>query len=258
MNVDLYVRRDAWFHRLDPRTKFATTLAFVVIVLVASHWPVMAIALLALHVLAASSRIPARHLMLAWRTLLPITVMILLLSSLTLGDAGGAALVSLGPLTTTTETTLQALTMALRVDALAFAFLVMLWATEQGEMVTGLTRLGLSHAVSLTLAIAMQFVPTFGRIFEEILDAQRSRGLVIPRLNPFGAARAYLPVLIPLLITALRTADHLSMALSARGYAPDGLRSSRRQLQLARADWLALAILLALVGATVVWRVVAH
>ncbi|MBC7241504.1 MAG: hypothetical protein H5T60_03540, partial [Anaerolineae bacterium] len=77
-------------------------------------------------------------------------------------------------------------------------------------------------------------------IFGEIMEAQESRGLVIPR-NPLRAARAYLPVLIPLIITALRTVDHLAMALAARGYGVASRRTSRRQLRMRRADALALA-----------------
>lgn len=241
MMLDLYVRRDAWYHRLDPRTKFGLTLLFVVMAALIGH-PLGMLALLALlHILPLSSRVPPERLLSAWRPLWPITFIILVLGSFTWG-AGEAAVwwrwgqVSVGP-----ASVLQAAVMALRVDALAFAFSLLLWTTEQGELVAGLTRLGLPHAASLTLAMSMQFVPTFGRIFREILEAQESRGLVIPR-NPLRAARAYLPVLIPLIITALRTVDHLAMALAARGYGAARRRTSRRQLRIRPLDVAALAI----------------
>lgn len=240
MMLDLYIRRDAWYHRLDPRTKFGLTLLFVLAAALIGH-PLGMFALLALlHILPLSSKIPPARLLSAWRPLWPITLIILVLGSFTWG-AGEAAVwwrwgqVSVGP-----ASVLQAVTMALRVDTLAFAFSLLLWTTEQGELVAGLTRLGLPHAASLTLAMSMQFVPTFGRIFSEIMEAQESRGLVIPR-NPLRAARAYLPVLIPLIITALRTVDHLAMALAARGYGSAGRRTSRRQLRMRGVDVLALA-----------------
>jgi energy-coupling factor transport system permease protein len=240
MMLDLYVRADAWYHRFDPRTKFGLTLLFVVAAALIRS-PLAMFALLALlHILPLSSRVPPARLLAAWRPLWPITLVILVLGSFTWG-AGAASVwwrwgqVSVGP-----ASVLQAVTMALRVDALAFAFSLLLWTTEQGELVAGLTRLGLPHSASLTLAMSMQFVPTFGRIFGEIMEAQESRGLVIPR-NPLRAARAYLPVLIPLIITALRTVDHLAMALAARGYGAASRRTSRRQLRMRRADALALA-----------------
>ncbi|MGQ9667762.1 MAG: energy-coupling factor transporter transmembrane component T family protein [Anaerolineae bacterium] len=240
MMLDLYIRRDAWYHRLDPRTKFGLTLLFVILAALIVHPLGMFALLVLLHILPLSSQVPPARLLSAWRPLWPITLIILVLGSFTWG-AGETAVwwrwgqVSVGP-----AGVLQAVTMALRVDALAFAFSLLLWTTEQGELVAGLTRLGLPHAASLTLAMSMQFVPTFGRIFREILEAQESRGLVIPR-NPLRAARAYLPVLIPLIITALRTVDHLAMALAARGYGFAGRRTSRRQLHLRPLDGIALA-----------------
>jgi energy-coupling factor transporter transmembrane protein EcfT len=254
VNVDLYVRSDGWLHRLDPRTRFAFTLIFIALALIVNRPVPMLATLLVLHVTPLSSQIPVRYLAQAWRALWPITLMIIALSSLTLGAGAANLLVRIGPFSVTGTSLSTAITMALRVDCLAFAFLVTLWTTPQGELVAGLTRLGLPHGASLTLAIAMQFVPTFGRIFGEIMEAQQSRGLIIPRLNPLKAARAYLPVLVPLLITALRTADNLSMALSARGYGAGEKRTSRRQLHMAGGDWLTLAALAALLALSLLWR----
>jgi len=175
-------------------------------------------------------------------------LLILLLSSITLVPPG-AGLLRVGPVGITLQSILGALALALRVNAMAFGFMLLLWTTEQGELVAGLTRLGLSYEASLTIAVAMQFVPTFGRIAGEILEAQQARGLVVPRRNPLAIARAYLPVLVPLLITALRTADNLSLALIARGYRAGAPRSSRRQLRLRRADWLLMLAGVAAAGA---------
>jgi len=241
MTLDLYVRRDAWFHRLDPRTKLAFVLFWVMVLfIVNAPWPMLA-ALACVHALALTTRVPADRLGRAWRALWPITLLIIVLSSITWG-AAGPALIRVGQFSVSTSSLWQAITMAARVDALAFGFLLLLWTTEQGELIAGLTRLGLSYGASLTLVIAMQFVPLLSRIFGEIVEAQQSRGLVIPRWNPIAAGRAYLPVLVPLLITALRMADNLSMALVARGYGAGIKRSSRRQLHLAGRDWLVILI----------------
>ena len=254
MNTDLYVRREAWFHRLDPRTKFATTLCFAALALILNQPEAMFGALAALHLLSLSTRIPARRLGETWRALLVVTLMIVVLNSILLSPAPDA-LFRLGPIYVTPGSIRQALFMALRINTLAFAFMLTLWTTEQGELVAGMTRLGLPHGLSLTLAIAMQFIPTFVRISGEIMEAQQARGLVIPRRNPVKAARAYLPVLVPLLITALRTADNLSMALAARGYGAGGTRSSRRQLRLLPRDWLLILALAALIGSAGAWRI---
>lgn len=254
MTLDLYVRRDAWFHRLDPRTKLAFVLFWVIALFVMNApWP-MLVALALVHMLAWTTRVPADRLGQAWRALWPITLLIVVLGSITWG-AAGPTLIRMGPLSVSTSSLLQAITMAARVDALAFGFLLLLWTTEQGELIAGLTRLGLSYGASLTLAIAMQFVPLLSRIFGEILEAQQSRGLIIPRWNPIAAGRAYLPVLVPLLITALRMADNLSMALVARGYGADTPRSSRRQLRLTGWDWFMMGFSLSILIAAILPRI---
>jgi len=55
VNTDLFIRRDAWLHRLDPRTKFALTLAFIAIVLILNGPALMLAALAILHLLPLSS-----------------------------------------------------------------------------------------------------------------------------------------------------------------------------------------------------------
>jgi len=236
VNLDMYMRRPGWLQRSDPRAKFALVV-FLMLAFLASNriLPLLA-GLLLTHALALSTRVPARHLAGLWRTLWSLTLLIFLLSSIA-WDGAGQPLVQVGRLVITPASMLGAAALALRVDALAFGFMLLLWTTEQGEMVAGLARLGLPFGASLTIAIAMQFVPSLERVAGEIMEAQQARGLRVPRRNPIAIGRAYLPVLIPLLITALRMADHLALALEARGYRPGAPRTSRRQLRMAGRDW---------------------
>ena len=108
-------------------------------------------------------------------------------------------------------------------------------------MVLGFVRLGLPYEWGLTVAVALRYIPTLEAAFEQIMEAQRARGLVIPRANPIAAARGYIPALVPTLIVALRTADDLSRALEARAFgAPGRRRTERRRLRMSRNDHLAL------------------
>ncbi len=236
MNHDLYLRRCAWLHRADPRAKLIFVVLCMAALLVTHHVIPLALGLLATHLIALSTRIPPRHLLNAWRTLWSLTLIILALSSIT-WDAAAPALLQIGRFSITVPSILYAAGLALRIDALAFAFLLLLWTTEQGELIVGLTRLRLPFGASLTIAIAMQLVPTLGRIAGEILEAQQARGLQARLRNPMAAARAYLPALVPLLITALRMVDNLAMALEARAYRAGAPRSSRRVLRMHAGDW---------------------
>ena len=82
--------------------------------------------------------------------------------------------------------------------------------------------------------------------FQHILEAQQSRGLTFSRRNPFQVARAYVPVLIPLIISALRSVDSLALALQSRGFRVGQRRTNRHVLRMhARDWWILLATVLA-------------
>jgi len=240
MSHDLYIRRTAWLHSADPRAKLILVLLMAIALIISRDVLPLALALLITQILALSSKLPGRLLLGVWRALWPLAVLILTLSSITYNPTQ-PALVQLGRFAITLPSLLNAACLALRVSAMAFLILLLLWTTEQGELIAGLTRLKIPHSISLTFAIAIQLVPTLGRIAGEILEAQQARGLQVSRRNPLSAGRAYLPVLVPLLITALRMVDNLEMALSARAYSPGAPRSCRRILHMSSTDWAVVA-----------------
>ncbi|MEJ2027167.1 MAG: energy-coupling factor transporter transmembrane component T, partial [Limibacillus sp.] len=91
-------------------------------------------------------------------------------------------------------------------------------AANRQTLAAGLVRLGVPFAVGFSFVMTLQYVFTFRRLFHQILEAQQSRGLVTPRANPIRAVRTYVPVIVPLLIAALRSVDSLTLALMSRGF----------------------------------------
>ncbi len=252
----LFVPGNSWLHQLDPRVKLTfALLATVALLSVENGWVFLGCLALC-HAMLLMARIPPARLLGAWRMMAPITLMILLLWPL-FTPAEGAAAWRLGPLALSWESALGGVAAALRVNALAFAFLVWLMPTDQQAMVLGFRQLGLPYTWGVTLAITLRYIPTLHTTLERVLDAQRARGLVTAHANPLRAARAYLPALVPVLIQALRTADTLSRALEARAFnAPHRQHTSRRQLHFRAADALALALIVLTFGGIVGARVV--
>lgn len=237
--VSLYVPGDSWLHRLDPRVKLSFAVLATVALLVTDSLVLFVLFLALCHALLLGARVPLARIGWAWRLMLPVTIMIPLLWPL-FSNVTGTALIELGPLTVTWPDVWWGLAMAARVDGLAFAFFVWLFTTDQTDMVLAFVRLGIPYEWGLTVAIALRYIPTLEAAFDQIMEAQRARGLVIPRANPVAAARAYIPALVPTLIVALRTADDLSRALEARAFgAPGRRRTQRRQLHWSRTDGLA-------------------
>jgi len=254
--VSLFVPGDSWLHRLDPRVKLGFALLSTVALMLLESLPLFLLFLLLCHVVLLSARVPLSRIGWAWRLMLPVTVLIPLLWPL-FSSTGGAVLVVLGPLVITWSDIWWGLAMAARVNSLAFAFFVWLFTTDQTDMVLGFVHLGLPYDWGLTVAIALRYIPTLQAAFEQVMEAQRARGLVIPRANPVRAARAYVPALVPTLIVALRTADDLSRALEARAFgAPGRERTARRQLRFTAADGAALLGMLAVFAVVVTARLV--
>lgn len=255
LSTQLYVAGDSWLHQLDPRVKLLFAVGGMVTMLTLGNLPLFLIFLLICHALLFSAGVPAGRLAWAWRMMLPITVLIPILWPV-FSTAGDVILFRLGPVTITTLDVWQGLAMAARIDAMAFAFFVWLFTTDQQMMVAGLVGVRVPYEWGLTVAIALRYVPTLYASFEQVMDAQRARGLVIPRLNPLKAARAYVPALVAVLIGALRTAERLSWAMEARAFGAAGReRTHRRRLTFKPADRIAVAVLILGYGAVIVARV---
>jgi energy-coupling factor transport system permease protein len=252
--ASLFVPGDSWVHALDPRVKLTFAVMFTLVLLTVNSLPVFLGGLLLCHALLLAARVPPGRIVWAWRLMLPITLMIPLLWPL-FAAPEGAPLVHIGPLTVTWPGVWQGLAAALRVDALAFAGFVWLFTTDQTAMVLGFVGLGIPYEWGLALAIALRYIPTMHSTLERVLDAQRARGLVTASANPLQAARAYIPALVPMLIQALRTADHLSRALEARAFgAPGRVRTSRRRLHFVGRDAFTLALIVLGSGALLAAR----
>lgn len=253
--ASMFVPGNSWLHTLDPRVKLLFAVLVTLVLLSIGHLLAFVGILAVCHVMLLSARVPVARLAWAWRLMLPITLMIPLLWPL-FAPVEGPPLVQVGPVVVTSPAVWQGVAAALRVDALAFACFVWLFTTDQTSMVLGFVRLGIPYEWGLALAIALRYVPTLHLMLERVLDAQRARGLVTSGGNPVRVARAYIPALVPMLIQALRTAEHLSRALEARAFgAPGHIRTSRRALRFTPRDAAALALIVVVTGGLLVARV---
>jgi len=126
---------------------------------------------------------------------------------------------------------------------LTFAFLVLLFSTDQTRLVRGLVKLGLPYEWGLTLAIALRYVPSLYGIYTAVSEAQQARGWVIGEGRFVQRIKSYLPILVAVIVGSLRLADNLSMALAARGFQSGAKRTHLRELELSPADKVSLILL---------------
>ena len=107
------------------------------------------------------------------------------------------------------------------------------------------------HELSMMMSIALRFIPTLIEETDKIMSAQRARGADFESGNLLQRAKALIPLLVPLFISAFRRADELAVAMECRCYHGGEGRTRLRQLRYAARDWAVLAFFLAV--ALLVW-----
>lgn len=240
---DLYQPGRSWLHRLDPRTKMLfVACGFAAWLPMHNIW-VMLGACVAVHAILWSAGVTAQRIGWVWRMLLPTVAMITLLWVLAYPDAG-RVLVSWWFVRIGARNLAEGLAVGLRIAALALWVFVWLFSTAQATLVRGLVALGLPHTWGLTIAMGLRYMPTMANVFQMISDAQQARALDLSRGNPLKRARAYLPITVAMLITALRMAENLAHALESRALGAAQHRTYLRQLHFGWQDGLITASLL--------------
>ena len=106
------------------------------------------------------------------------------------------------------------------------------------------------HELSMMMSIALRFIPTLIEETDKIMSAQRARGADFESGNLIQRAKALIPLLVPLFISAFRRADELAVAMECRCYHGGEGRTRLRQLKYQARDWLVLAFFLAVTVAS--------
>ena len=99
-----------------------------------------------------------------------------------------------------------------------------------------------SHEIAMMMTIALRFIPTLLEETDKIIKAQSARGADFSSGNLLSRAKAMIPILIPLFISAFRRADELALAMECRCYSGGENRTRMRQLKIKKADVLSLCI----------------
>lgn len=240
---DLFQPGRSWLHRLDPRPKLLLAVCATAVILLYGNVWVMLGLVAALQAALWSAGLARERLAWVWRMTAPTMLLVAVLWvlfypaqgaawwSLELGLGRASWVVRVGP-----GNVARGVAVALRIGALAMAIFAWLFTTDQSTLVRGLVALGLPYEWGLTLAMALRYLPTMALTFRTISEAQQARALDLGAGGPVARARKYAPILVAMIIAALRTADQLSRVLEARALGATRRRTYLRALRYRRAD----------------------
>ncbi len=108
-----------------------------------------------------------------------------------------------------------------------------------------------AHEMAMMMTIALRFIPTLLEEADKIMKAQSARGADFESGNLMARAKAMVPLLVPLFVSAFRRAGDLAMAMEARCYHGGKGRTRLHILKMQRNDWLSLLSMAVLVASVI-------
>ena len=243
-----YFPGDTIAHRLDPRTKILLVVLYIVALFCANS--LLAYGILAL-VLAVCVRVSHVGLKSLVRGLKPVVFIIVFTGVLNLFfTPGDHTLVEWGVLRITETGARNALFMVLWIMLLIMGTFLMTYTTSPISLTDGLERL-LNwmkklhvpvHELAMIMSIALRFIPTLIEETDKIMSAQKARGADFESGSIIQKAKALIPILVPLFVSAIRRAEELATAMECRCYHGGEGRTKLHVLQYAGRDYAALAL----------------
>ncbi|NLE46709.1 MAG: energy-coupling factor transporter transmembrane protein EcfT [Chloroflexi bacterium] len=241
-------------HRLDPRTRLLGFLTLAVVLVASRRVGPASLAIACLVVLLLVARIPLRHAVKGIIALAPWLLLIALMQlGFGIGDRSGCStIVSVGPVSITVCTIEFAVLTVLRFVGLVLSFGLLTWTSPIQALVHGiealfkpLDRVGVpGHQLAMVGVIALRFLPTMAFEADRLLKAQMARGADLDqgRAGVIRRVRRTLPLIVPLLVLALRRAERLAEAMDARAYSGGHRRGYYARLRMGKPDWIALVL----------------
>ena len=240
-----YFPGDTVVHRLDPRTKLLLVIIYIVGLFNSVGWASYAFVILVTALSMAISKIKPRS---ALKGLKPLVIIIILTAVLNIFYTDGTPIVEGWIITW--EGIERAVMMSLRIILLIVGTFMLTYTTSPIALTDGLEimmgplkKIKIPvHEMSMMMSMALRFIPTLIEETDKIMSAQKARGADFDSGNLFQRAKALLPILVPLFVSAFRRADELAVAMESRCYHGGEGRTRMKQLKMQGIDAWALVL----------------
>lgn len=239
-----YYPADSLVHRADPRTKILITAVFLIAVFLVKTWIGFLPIVLFTIFIVGISHVPFISVL---KGLKAIAFLIAITGCFNIFLTDGTVWFKLGPLTATYEGLNLAGFMLVRICLLIVITSMLTLTTTPIMLTDGIETLLKPfkkvkvpvHEFAMMMTIALRFIPTIMEETDKIMKAQSARGADFESGNLIQRAKAMIPILVPLFISAFRRADELAIAMECRCYHGDQNRTKLKQLHFSGIDALA-------------------
>ena len=260
ITIGQYYPARSVIHKLDPRTKLAGTLIFIITVFLFRSVLGYAVATLFLAGVIIASKVPVKFIFKGLKAIFMILMITMVFNILL---TPGEVLWKFGIFKVTREGIALAVKMAVRLVYLVIGSSLMTLTTTPNQLTDGLEKSLRPlnkihvpvHEIAMMMSIALRFIPILLEETDKIMKAQIARGADFESGNLIQKVKNMVPLLVPLFISAFRRANDLAMAMEARCYHGGDHRTQMKPLRYKKRDHIAYILLFAYLAVAIGFRV---
>ena len=258
ITIGQYFPGNSVIHRLDSRVKLVLDILYLVILFTAQSYTGLLLGLLFMVICYMLARIKLIMILKSVKPILPLMIFTGVLNLFFI--KGETPLFQWQFISIYPEGVDTALFMLIRVLTLIIGMSLLTYTTSPIMLTDAIERL-LSplkkihvpvHELSMTMTIALRFIPTLVEETDKIMSAQKARGAEMDTGGLIKKAKSLIPVLIPLFVSAFKRAYELATAMECRCYHGGEGRTRLKVMRTAPRDYVAIAIMLALFAGVIV------
>lgn len=250
ITIGQYYQTDSKVHRLDPRVKLFWTFMYIIGLFVAGNIVGYAISTIFLITAIAMSKVPFKRLLGGFKSIL----FVLIFSGMftLLFTKGEHVIGEWWIFTFSVEGILRAVEMTYRLMLLLIGSSIMTLTTTPTDIADGMEKAFSPlnkikvpvHDIAMMISIAFRFIPILMEEADKIMKAQKARGADFETGGIIKKAKGMIPLLVPLLISAIKRAMELANAMEARCYRGGEGRTKMKPLKYKKADFVAYGVIL--------------
>lgn len=253
-----YYPKNSFVHNMDARIKLVLCLLFMVGIFFVQSYVGFALVTVFLMVVILASKVPLKSIL---KSVKGIVVLLILTAMLNIFfTKSGNVLVSWWIFTITDEGLIYASKMLLRLVYLVIGSSVLTLTTTPVDLTHAIERLLAPlkvikfpvHDLALIMSLTLSFIPSLIDETDRIIRAQKARGADFDTGNLFQRAKAFVPILIPLLVGGFRRAEELANAMNSRCYEGATNRTQMRVMKLSWRDLVASLVCIIVFGGIIV------
>lgn len=249
ITIGQYYAEESVIHRLDPRTKMAGVLVYIVILFLVQNpfWYIGCLAVIL--ILYRLARIPYFYLMKGLRGILLLLVFTFFFRLI---STPGTEIAHFWIFTITREGIYKAIRMTARIALMIVGASLLSYTSTPRTMADGLEKAFSFlekvkvpiHDMAVIVMIAFRFIPIMLEEMNILMDAQAARGVEFEKCSVFRKCKNVGSLLMPLFLSTVRRASDLAMAMEARGYTGEHQTSRMNPLIYKKEDYIAYTVIL--------------